>query len=568
METSESSGRFQWLKNHKTPLLLGVAALILAQVVWQFLYPSDKALPGAVLYEKNVGGMSRDALTKEVTEAFRASEITLTTPSTSYTTSLSSLGASVDAADVASQLAFYPVWQRILPLSIVWVKPSVDHFNVTFSDSALSQEAAQAVKKLSSKPVDAALAIKKGKLVVTTAKNGEAVTAAAVEKAVQNTTFTPDTKKVSVESSSTDPAVADASIEAVRKKAEAIINRSYTLQFASGKSITPKKNDVAMWLKISSKDGSVTVSPDKKAIGSYIAGINKTVATTGKTTYITLVDGVETARKNGTKGSAIAAADLTTKITNAINSTESVQMDVLMQPIPSPKSYTRSYTSTQKGLQAYVAYLASEEGINISVLQLSGSGWYANGGAYDSVVSASTYKLYVAVWVANQIKTGKMKLSDKMLDTTVDGCLERMIVISDNACAEAWIKKAGASKLNSFLYGKGISAATTFVNPDATHTSASDLQKVLLGIWNGSMVSGSMQSKITGYMGRQLYRQGIPAGSAGKVYDKVGFLWDYLNDAAIVVHPKGTYSLVIMTKGSSWGHIADITRQVEKIMYS
>ncbi len=567
MGESKTNTRFEWFHRHKKPLLLGAAVLLVLQLLWQFLYPYEKALPGAMLYDKNVGGVAREELAKQVTQQFQAATIELATSTTSYKTSLASLGATIDANDAASQLAYYPFWQRLLPLSLYWAKPDIGEFNLTFSDSQLNEAAETAAKKLSSQPTNAGLAIEKGELVVTMAKNGEDVTANAVKTALKENSFGPSTKTVKVGSTSTEPDIADTSIASVRKKAEAILARSYTLRLPSGKEIKPSKDDVASWLKISTKNDEITVSADTKAVNSYISDINKTVATVGKTTYIKTVDGIEVSRTKGTNGTAINAADLATKIVNAINSSESVVMDVLLKPVPPPQSVSRSYTSSQRGLQAYAAYLANEEDIKISILQLSGSGWYATGAAYDSVVSASTYKLYVAVWVANQIKTGKMKLSDKINNTTVEDCLQRMIVVSDNACAEAWVEKAGGTKLNNFLYSKGISTATTFISNDAAHTTASDLQKVLLGIWDGSMVSGSLQSTLLGYMNRQVYRSGIPAGSTGKVYDKVGFLWDYLNDAAIVVHPKGTYSLVIMTKGSSWGHIADITRQVEKIMY-
>jgi beta-lactamase class A len=154
-----------------------------------------------------------------------------------------------------------------------------------------------------------------------------------------------------------------------------------------------------------------------------------------------------------------------------------------------------------------------------------------------------------------------------MLDTDVAGCHERMIVVSDNACAEKFIDGFGATNLNNFLYGNSISRLTTFTSSDASKTTAADLEKLLIGIENGSKVSGSDRSRLLDAMGRQKYRAGIPAGSSGKVEDKVGFLWDYLHDAAIVRHPKGTYAAVIMTKGASWGRIAEITKELERIMY-
>ena len=59
----------------------------------------------------------------------------------------------------------------------------------------------------------------------------------------------------------------------------------------------------------------------------------------------------------------------------------------------------------------------------------------------------------------------------------------------------------------------------------------------------------------------------VPAGTSATVADKVGFLYGYLNDAAIVYHPSGTYVLSVMTDRLSWGKIAEITRKIEGIMY-
>ena len=66
-------------------------------------------------------------------------------------------------------------------------------------------------------------------------------------------------------------------------------------------------------------------------------------------------------------------------------------------------------------------------------------------------------------------------------------------------------------------------------------------------------------------MKRNVYRQGIPAGASGTVADKVGFLNGLLHDAAIVYSPKGTYVLVILTNGSSWANIAELTKKIEAL---
>jgi beta-lactamase class A len=66
-------------------------------------------------------------------------------------------------------------------------------------------------------------------------------------------------------------------------------------------------------------------------------------------------------------------------------------------------------------------------------------------------------------------------------------------------------------------------------------------------------------------MKRNIYRQGIPKGINATVANKVGFLDGLLHDAAIVYASTGPYVLVIMTDGSSWANIAELTRQIEAL---
>ena len=64
---------------------------------------------------------------------------------------------------------------------------------------------------------------------------------------------------------------------------------------------------------------------------------------------------------------------------------------------------------------------------------------------------------------------------------------------------------------------------------------------------------------------RNIYRQGIPAGANGQVANKVGFLDGLLHDAAIIYGPTGPIVLSIMSDGSSWATLADLTKQIETL---
>lgn len=282
-----------------------------------------------------------------------------------------------------------------------------------------------------------------------------------------------------------------------------------------------------------------------------------------------MVDGEETSRTSAPSGLAIAADELREGIERALFESAAVKrLSARMVVVPPLVSYDRRYTSSQKGLKAYVEHVAMTENVMIAVSQVGGKRWSAYGRSDEQTVAASTYKLYVAAMLFKQISDGTLQWGSKILDTDIAGCLDRMIVASDNPCAEEFIRLLGGKSINEYLYSKGISRSTTLLMDDGlARTTAGDLEKMLRGVESGSIVSGSGRAKLLELMERQRYRAGVPAGSGGTVYNKVGFLWDYINDAAIVRHPKGTYTLAILTKGHSWGKVAEITRQIEQILY-
>ncbi len=143
-----------------------------------------------------------------------------------------------------------------------------------------------------------------------------------------------------------------------------------------------------------------------------------------------------------------------------------------------------------------------------------------------------------------------------------------MTIASTNPCAVAWLDSFGRTNMNNFVYARGFSGGTSFTNPMAVHTTANDLRKFMAGLHSSSLVKGAQRDRLLHSLSVHPYRYGVPTGSAGSVQDKVGFLWDYVHDAAIVRHPKGTYIVAIMTKGAGgYARIASITRELERIMY-
>lgn len=195
--------------------------------------------------------------------------------------------------------------------------------------------------------------------------------------------------------------------------------------------------------------------------------------------------------------------------------------------------------------------------------------------AHTVRTAASTYKLYLAAYLMNQNQNGNFSWTS----ANEDG-FSRMIVNSDNDFSEAQIGNYGASAISEFVKNQGW-YHSVFVEGQETQTTSYSLQLLLenLAEGTGAFANQNDQAKLLKLMGKQIYRDGIPAGAAAAdagttVQDKVGFLDDTNNDAAIVTLPNGQrYILVIMTDGhnqselSGFPRIAKIAKKVQEIVY-
>ena len=559
-----------WVKRHRRILtIVGIGILVLS-ILAQLLWPSSRALPFTSAVGERTDFKTREDIVALVQGSFDETSVSVVTGDKEYSDDLSVFGASIDSDQMASDLLSYPLVIRFLPLSVLWYHPQVERFALEFSDSQLQEVAKQARDKLTSEPRNASLAIKDGELEVEAAANGRLVSVEMVLNAVKQSSYTAGKNNLSVQGERTIPRVSDESIAAVKKQAEDMLARRITIVVDNDREFTPSRENVAQWVTIKTDDKqavSLVLSTGK--IAEYLKTVNQKVQIKPGVTTVSLRDGKEQSRKKGSTGRAIPTTKSANKIRDQLMTTqdEAVRVDLSQEKVEPTVKYTRSYSSSQAGLTAYVEYTTSGDDIKIAVRQLNGDGYFSYGSAADSIPSASTYKLYVMLRLFDDINQGKRKWDDQIVDDSLSTCFERMIVVSANNCAEELISQFGTQKLTDYLHGKGFSNGTGFNFSDATHTTAADLLKMLIGIENGSIVSGQNRNMLLEKMSRQIYRNGIPAGSAGTVYDKVGFLWGYNNDAAVVRHPQGTYALAVMTKGHSFAKIAEITRQIERIMY-
>ncbi len=558
----------QFVDRVNWPLVIKITAAVLAVIVLvQLFFPANRVLPRVTVGSTGYALQSIDQLTDAIQGQFEKSSVDVVAGDQSSTMKLSTLGASVDANKLAEQLNQYDMWQRLIPLSIFFAGSSLTELRPTFDDTTLTEASNKLAEKMTVEAKNGSITINdQHEIVIEAAQDAVTVEASAIKTAIhQANVKVGAVATVNVSAKSSKPAVSNETIESVKATLLAMSQVNITITNSlTKKTTTPSDTDILAWLNV---EDSSKVTFDDGTIRNYlIKAAGDSIITSG-TTKVTMVDGQETSRIEGKSGRTVDSEPVIKNIKAALEGKIATSVALNFKTAAPTVVYDRQFSHSQAGLQAYIDSVTGSGTIQISVRQLTGNGWSASSRANESVVSASTYKLFISLLLMKKIDAGEINWSDSIQGTDVTECLRKTIVVSANNCSEDWLKQWGRSNVNSSLRSLGFSSATTFTSADAAHTSAADLQKLLIGLYNRSLFSSDNANRLIGLMKQQVYRQGIPKGSAGTVADKVGFLWGYLNDAAIVYHPRGTYVLVIMTNHQSWAKIAEITRTIESLMY-
>jgi beta-lactamase class A len=559
-------------KTHRR-LFLAVFFVFALIIAVQLAYPADRGLPLANANGVELAYATHDKMAKVVTEQFAASKIKLTVGGDkSVTYPLSATGAVPNTEDMIDQLQEYPLWQRLLPGSIFWQPAQVVAADVYFDKAPFEAFASTQSKTLTFPPQNARLAIKAGKLTATAELAGSTVDSSALQKAMSTATLRLGrTTTLDVPTKRTPPSRTLHDLAQVKAQAEVVLARQVTITAAS-RQFSPSAAEVASWILLKTDPtGDVTLAVDTAKVLQYLETINKKVGIPAGQTNIDLVNGQESGRTTGTNGKAINSDSLTKQIkAQLLVGSGNISLTAQIVDVLPSVIYNHKYTATQAGLQAYINDVAASQNMHIVVQQLEGQKWHAAAREHESIPSGSTYKLFVALVLFDRINKGQIHWTDPMLDTDEAECFDRMTVASTNPCAEAWIAQFGREYINNFAYAHGFSTGTSFTTGSANQTTAADLTKYMIGLNDGTLVSGANRDLLLYNLSRHPYKYGIATGSvvaSDKVYDKVGFLWDYIHDTAIVSHPKGKYILTIMTKGQSYAAIANVTREIERIMY-
>ncbi len=547
----------------KWSIRVGVG-LLAAFVLVQLFYPTDRLLPFAAIDGINLSTTTKADAIKRLNDAYGNHPVniymgTATKPITSP--KLSAADITVDNTKRVNGMD-YPWYLRIIPTSLLWagLKSPVAP-KPTFGDKFDDYVNKYVMPSCKENPVDATLKAAEATLTVVSAKNGGQCEQADVMASIKK--ITPELTKstmIHVARKEVAPAVNDA---AAKKLADDLMKR-----FSNGMTIPNEDEAFVLFpakglfaaLDFSTKDGNLIATINTDRASKWLeATIAPKVAVKPGVSYITTRDFTEISRQNGAAGQALDYNATLASAQQVIDG-KLAYPAVTLKPVPPTEQYTRTYSPSDTGLTAVMTNFAKDHPgtYGATMVELDGKKRRASYNGDNQFVTASTYKLFVAYSLMKQIDSGK-----RDWESNAD-CFNKMISLSDNACAESFLKSLGLSTVTNDIQGIGLKNST-FMKSDGPFTTANDLSLELGMIATGQNFSSANQQRLIIAMKNNVYRKGIPAGVNGTVADKVGFMDGLLHDAAIVYGPSGTYVLAIMTNGSSWDNIAALAKQLDEL---
>lgn len=416
-------------------------------------------------------------------------------------------------------------------------------------------------------PEDATPYIKDGKLQFTSESNGERYSPDKISASLKGSRLLGDIPYV--EATSVDPEVTKEELQYLAASYKQISGSKLEVSVGS-KSWTIESTALSSWLMVTKSEQDtrwqLAINPDAFD-PEYQKWVKEgSASSTSKELTLTV----------GSRKKVLTRDNAVTQLNSWLGSPATSRLTFQLVDLKSVAKATPVFTGTSAGLQARINdWVMTHNGTySVVVKELGGKERSASFRASSSVVAASTYKLFVAYAAYHLSEAGTLDLNQVILEgKTIEQCIQVAIVNSDNNCAIAVAERIGWAQIDAMLAEAGYqnirlnNYSAPKVYDGEKIAPASELAKLLEKLHVGTLLNPSNTAKLLGYMKSQVYRQGIPAGAKGAtVADKVGFLYGYLHDAAIVYTPSSTYVLVIMTDGSSWQNIASLTKAINESM--
>ena len=281
---------------------------------------------------------------------------------------------------------------------------------------------------------------------------------------------------------------------------------------------------------------------------------------------VSTLDFTETSRVNGAGGTELDLPRIVASVTDYINS-KTNQAVAVTHAVGPQVIYTRKYTPTSVGYKALLTQFAQDNPgtYGLALTEMSGQ-THLRSGSYNADArfpSAGIESVYVGYAAIMDRYSGELRPAEKIAgNRNTDTCLKDMYEKADDECRMGFYDRLGFDKVTRRGTELGLKN-TVFANKGGV-TSANDLHKVIIGLFKNQVARAEGGQQILSTARNTRSNDGIPAGvTTGEITHFVGENETVRNDAAIVYSSKGVYVLSVMSDGSSWEKIADLTKKIQ-----
>jgi beta-lactamase class A len=566
-----------WIARHPRRFIVYIlGTLIVATILFQFLYPTTTLVPFSSIEGVELGGVSKADAIKKLDDQFNTSKVAVYFEDNSETAFLK---ATPNELGITSsnkeriQAIDYPWYARLIPTSVLWVHILTDN---SVGDLQYQRNSQTLTTYMNGKfgdgcyldPQNATVEVKNATLQVVEARAGGNCNLDELTGKLSSIKPTLQGATIAISGNAVAPAVTTKDAQKLADHVTQTIKGGIAIN--DGKDLhTIPKELLASWLDFAVTDGKLDYSFNADRAASYLGErIASVVEKPIGVMTITLKDFAEVSRDTGQSGIVFNEPAMLASMKTALEKGEK-KVAVEVTTIPPTVKYNRTYSPSDAALSALMKKYADTHlgTYAVSLRELSGQRRNASYRSTTQYTTASTYKLFVAYSTLLRIESGAWHWTDASASgRNLSECFDDMIELSDNACAENLLFRAGKQAVTDDAHAVG-ATNTSFMSSAGIKSTSEDESYLLALLQTGQILSQqSSRDKWISAMKQNVYRQGIPKGiPSATVADKVGFLDALLHDASIVYDPSGTYVLVILTENASWANIADLAGQIETL---
>lgn len=541
------------------------ATTICLLIAAQLAYPSDRALPLARLQGHGFVGFKTHADIAKLVGDLDKKDIAIYTKTGVTKTTYSEMGIAVDVDGTFENLRTYRPAEKIVPFSIVFMGNESLPVHRQVDSRKLEEFIKQLTSNAATKPQDAGISLDGSKLLIVPAEDGYEYQKETIKQ--QFLRANPGDTSITLAPTLLLPRISSQTATEKARQMQKRIDTPLIIR-AADQSLKADSATLASWIDITPKpeEGDIQIVFNRGRVENFLRPLISSIEHPAKSETVTLLNGLMAGSSPGSSGRSLNFSQLVDEVANSTNAGTATVWAKVNSILPN-QTYDRRYSRDSQGIQSLIDYWAQthsgQHGIDFRTINGRIS---AGTNSYKQFTAASSNKLFIGHLISGRLDAGSLHPATMTsAGYSVSVCMDRMLRLSDMACTSALGTIVGWGSSNSMLSGQGFSSTTLAQNGGTT--SASDTSHWFYQLVNGSLTSQAQKNIILDSLARQTVRSGIPAGSLGLgVANKAGISGMSVFDSAIVYHPRGSYILSVMSDGGSFGAIAELTAQINKVL--